>query len=85
MKYVLNGYFAQAYSEGSYNGNTYSASTTTSTGSGQSTNTASGGSLLTNTGFDVALSATFASVIIFSALVIRFWKRPAKKAEGQAS
>lgn len=74
-------YLAQVYGDGSYGSSAYSSSTTT--GTGTTTPAATGGSLLTNTGFDVALSATLACVIIFSAVVVRFWKRPTKATNTQ--
>ncbi len=43
------------------------------------TNPGTGNSMLTNTGFDILASATLAGFIIFAALIIRFWKRPAKQ------
>lgn len=66
--------FAQAYGEGAYGSSTYQNGTVTST-------TTSGGTngTLTDTGFDVLLIATVACVVIFVALLVRFWRRPAKK------
>lgn len=66
--------FAQAYGEGAYGSSTYQNGTVTSTTtSGGGTNGA-----LTDTGFDVLLIATIACVVIFIALLVRFWRRPAK-------
>lgn len=78
MNYVLNT-FGQAYGAGAYGSSTYQNGTTTAAGT-TGTNGTSGA--LTNTGFDLVLAATVACVIIFTALVIRFWKRPRKHAAG---
>ena len=69
--------FAQAYGEGAYGSSTYQDGTIGSS----TTTTASGGTngALTDTGFDVLLIATIACVVIFVALLVRFWRRPAKK------
>lgn len=70
-------YFAQAYGEGTYSSSTYSTQTTTGTGTGSGSGTGtSGGGVLSNTGFDIAAAITLACVIVFAALIIRFWKRP---------
>lgn len=74
-------HFADVYGAGNYNSNVYSSTGQTSTGT---TTTATGGttgsgSPLANTGFDLVLGATVGSVIIFTALVIRFWKRPSRR------
>jgi predicted MFS family arabinose efflux permease len=74
--------FASTYGSGTYNTSTYNGATTTSTGSGSGSS--AGGSVLTNTGFDVILAVTVACLIVFAALVVRFWKRPAKKLAAEA-
>lgn len=72
---MLAFYFASAYGSDTYNSSVYgSASTSTSTGTTTSSN---GGTTLANTGFDLLLAATLASVIVFAALVIRFFRKPA--------
>lgn len=75
MRYT--NYFADVYGAGTYNSESYS-STGTTTSAGAPDGGGSSG-VLANTGFDLILGATIGSVIIFSALVIRIWKRPAKK------
>ena len=85
MKYT-NYYFASTYGSGVYNSSSYqnasstssSTSTPTSTGPTAGTTATSSGGTLANTGFDLLLAATIGSVVIFSALVIKFWKKPAK-------
>lgn len=74
-------YFAEVYGAGTYNSKTYNSSTSTGTSAG----TTGSGSPLANTGFDLMLAATLGSVIIFTALIIRVWKRPAKKSPTQIS
>jgi hypothetical protein len=71
--------FALTYGAGNYGACTYSDSNcattaTTNTSAGSS----SGGGVLTDTGFDVILAVSFACLIIFVALVVRFWKKPKK-------
>ncbi len=66
-------HFADVYGAGTYNNAQYSAagtSTTTSTGSG---------STLVNTGVFVAGFVTLAAVVLLVALMIRVWRRPAKR------
>jgi hypothetical protein len=72
--------FAQAYGACSYGASTYqngSCQTTTTTGG--SSGGSSAGGVLTNTGFDILLIVTLACTIILAAVLVRFWKRPAKK------
>lgn len=82
--YSLPNYFAQAYSAGNYNTLNYqdtssSGGTTGGTGTTGTTGGTTGtGGVLTNTGFDIALISSIACLLIFAALVIRFWKRPAR-------
>lgn len=66
--------FAQAYGEGAYGTSTYQNGTVTSTTTSSGTN-----GNLTDTGFDVLVIATIACLVIFVALLVRFWRRPAKK------
>lgn len=81
MQYYTN-IFAQTYGSGAYGSSTYENGTTVTSGSA-GTSSAGGGSgttgVLTDTGFDILLAVTVACVIVFAALVVRFWKRPAKK------
>src|SRR4051812_44119976 len=86
-------YFSATYGNGTYNTGTYNGAAVTqpqpsanpgapgTTGSGSAAGSATGTSTnpLANTGFDLVLGATLGCLIIFSALVIRFWKRPAKQ------
>mgnify|MGYP001556990770 len=76
MQYYSSYYFASTYGSGTYNTGTYNGATSTSTGSSSS---GSAGGILTNTGFDIVAAITLAFAIVFAALVVRFWKRPAKK------
>ncbi len=76
-------YVAQAYGQGTYGSCTYSATTscTTSSGGGGTSgstagNSSSGG--LVNTGVAVVAFVTLACLIIFVAMVVRFWKRSPK-------
>jgi hypothetical protein len=73
MKYTIFGatYDCGAYGAGNYETSACSAS---STGGSSGNN-----GVLTNTGFDILLIATIAAALIFTALVVRFWRRPAKK------
>jgi hypothetical protein len=82
MKY--NYYLAQAYGSGNYGENTYTGESTV-TGSGTSTSaggtTASGD--LANTGIYVVAIVSIACLIIFIALLVRFFRR--KKNSGHAT
>jgi hypothetical protein len=74
MQYVTN-FFAQAYGACNYGTSSYqNSSCATTAASGGS----SSGGVLTNTGFDIALIVTVACIIALAAVLVRFWKRPAK-------
>lgn len=86
MRYTTN-LLASTYGSCSYGSVTYQATTgsTCASASGGSSAAASGGSLLTDTGFDALLIASVACVIIFVALIIRFWKRPKRQQPAKVS
>ena len=67
--------FGATYDCGTYGAGTFDNGSCATTGGGTSGNS---GASLTNSGFDLILAATVACVIIFTALVIRFWKRSGK-------
>ncbi len=69
---MRNYYFASTYGSGSYNNSTYNGTASTSTGA-DGTSGATG--VLANTGFDVIIAVTLACLIIFIALLVRFWRR----------
>jgi hypothetical protein len=80
--YGSGDYGSQTYegstTTGSSTGSTTGSKTGTTTGAAGTTHTGGGGGggqILTNTGFDLVLAATFACIIIFAALVTRFWKK----------
>lgn len=75
-------YLAQAYGSGDYGNCSYNTSTscTSSSSSGGTAGgtggTSGGGSALTNTGLMIAVFVTIACVILFAAVVVRWWRRP---------
>jgi sugar phosphate permease len=69
MEY-LNKTFAQTYGQGTYGSLSYQTGTVSSS--------SSTGSILTNTGFDILLALTVACVIIFTAIIVNFYRRPKK-------
>jgi len=75
MSYLTN--IASTDGSGNYGSSVYdgASSSTSTTGTGSSSGSAAGGSVLTNTGFDILLAATLACVIIFAALIVKFWKQ----------
>lgn len=73
--YGAGNYNTCTYSNGTCSSTTNTTNTTTTSGSG---NTSGSGGVLTDTGFDVILAVSFACLIIFVALVVRFWKKPRK-------
>lgn len=80
MHYYQYRQLAAAYGQGDYGSDAYNAQSTSGTGGSTTTGANSGGSsVLTNTGFDIALIVVIACVVVFVALIVRFWKRPAKK------
>lgn len=64
-------YFAQSYGQGNYSSCSYNDSTSCSTSGGSSSS-----GTLTNTGTMVLLVVSVACLIIFVALIVRFWRRP---------
>lgn len=72
-------YGSCAYGSGQFDNATQTCATGTSGGTG-----GSGGGVLTNTGFDILLVATLACVVVLTAVVVRFVRRPAKKATPEA-
>lgn len=75
--YAVQG-FAQTYSESSYGNSTYGTSSTTNTTTGTSAGSSSG--TLTNTGMVVSAVVAIACLVIFAALLVRFWRKPARAA-----
>lgn len=87
--YTIN--FAQAYGESTYGACTYNDTTScatsgggSSSGSGNGTGTSTGassgsGGTLTNTGIMVIGFVAVACLIIFAALVVRIWRRGARR------
>lgn len=65
--YIATTYDCGAYGSSSYSSTASVCATTTST---------PGNSVLTNTGFDVLIGVTVACVLVFAALVVRFWRKP---------
>jgi hypothetical protein len=77
MTYYTN-IFAQTYGAGTYGSSTYQSGTTTATGK---VAPGTSGGVLTNTGFDILLAVTLACAIVFMALTVRLWRKPAQKNE----
>lgn len=74
--------FGQAYGESSYGDCVYNnteACNETGTGTGSGADTNGSGGQLTDTGFMLLIIATIACVILFAALIIRIWRRPARQ------
>jgi len=83
MKHYTISTLASTYGSCNYGGDQYdqngactSGTGTTTGGSSNSGGSSAGG--LANTGFDIALAASLACVIIFCALMVRFFRRPAQ-------
>ena len=76
-KYYIISYLGSTYGSGSYNTSTYNGASQTQTGSGTGATSGAAGStgVLANTGFDVLAAVTFACFLLFTALIVRFWKR----------
>lgn len=68
-------YFAQAYGQGTYSSCNYNDSVSCTTSGGSGSGSSSSGTL-TNTGIMVLLIVSIACLIIFIALIVRFWRRP---------
>jgi hypothetical protein len=77
--YFASAYGSCAYGNGQFDNATQTCASGTAGGAG-----ASGGGVLTNTGFDILLVATLACAIALTAVVVRFVRRPAKKAAPEA-
>lgn len=76
MRVYTTPYFAEVYGHGAYSSCDYNQ-TSCSTSAGGSSSGA-GGSLV-DTGTVVVAVVTVACLIIFASLLVRFWRRPAKK------
>jgi len=74
MQYIT--YLATVYGQGAYNSSTYQDG---------GTGSVSSGGLLTNTGFDILLIVTLACSLAFLALLVRFWRRPAKRTQNPSA
>lgn len=76
--YGSSSYGTNQYQSGASTGSTVTSGGTGTTGSSANggTTTAGGHGVLTDTGFDILAAGALACLIIFAALVIRFWKRP---------
>lgn len=68
---MKNYYIAATYGSGSYDSATYGGNTTSSTGTSGTGTTGQ----LADTGFGVLAFVTVACLIIFVALLVRFWRR----------
>lgn len=66
--------FAYSYNAGSYGGSAYATGSNTSSAQNANQGATANGTL-SNTGFDILAVVTIACVIIFAALLIRFWRR----------
>jgi hypothetical protein len=76
--YVLPGTtLADVYGAGSFGDCAYNSATSCS--SSGSSSGSSGSGTLANTGIAVAAILTLACMIALAAIVVRFWRRPAKK------
>ena len=74
MSTLLLSLFAANYGSNAYDTSTYGGTTT------QTTTGAAGGGL-TNTGIAIASFVTIACVVLLVAVLIRFWRRPAKSVD----
>jgi hypothetical protein len=75
MHNILLTVFAAAYGSNPYDTSTYGGSTT------QTTTGAAAGGGLTNTGIAIASFVTIACLVLLVAVIIRFWRRPAKNVD----
>lgn len=76
---VVHPNIAVAYGQGAYGGCTYDATgsctTTAGTSTGSGRGSAPAGGTLADTGISIAIITTIACLIIFVALLVRFWRR----------
>jgi hypothetical protein len=75
----MESYFASTYGSGTYESSTYNGSTTSTTTGATTTSSTTGSGVLTDTGFDVILAMSLAVAIIFVALIVKIWHRPARQ------
>jgi len=79
--------FADAYGANNYGNGTYACNSQQTSGTGCAAGTSTGGSSsspLANTGILVALIVGVACLLLLIAVLVRFWRRPAKKAQEPA-
>jgi hypothetical protein len=80
MKYYSST-FASVYGSCTYGNSQFdNNSSCTTTAAGSTDTGSSAGGLLANTGFDFLLVATIVCVVAFTALVVRFLRKPARPA-----
>jgi len=79
MRAYTTPYFAEVYGQGSYNTCNYNKTNCSTATGGNGSSSGSGG--LVDTGMAVAVIITVACVLVLVALLVRFWRRPAKKPE----
>jgi hypothetical protein len=78
MRAYTTSYFADVYGHSTYGSCDYNQ-TNCSTAAGGSTGSGSGSGGLVDTGMAIAVIVTAACLIIFVSLLVRFWRRPARK------
>ncbi len=74
---------ADVYSSGTYGSGEYSCSATDRTTCGTAGSTGSGS--LTNTGIEIGIVLTFTCLIVFVAILVRFWRRQPKTVPQEAA
>jgi hypothetical protein len=86
MNIVVNAFlnFAQAYGSGTYGSTAYGNGTSAGANAGAATGgsgvASQGANGLVNTGFALVAVVTIACLIIFSALLVRFWRHKSSPA-----
>ncbi len=78
MRGYTTSYFADVYGHGSYGSCNYDQTNCSTSAGGSGSGSGSGGSLV-DTGTVLVVVVTVACLIIFASLLVRFWRRPAKK------
>jgi len=77
---LILSFIASVYGSGNYNANNYNG--TNAVAGGTTDGTTGGG--LTNTGIAIGLIVGVSAAILLVAMIVRIWKRPARKQESES-
>lgn len=81
MKLYTIPYLADVYGQGAYGSCDYNQTSCSTSGGSSQNGSSNGGGSLVDTGTVVVLIVAIACALVVAGLLVRFWRRPAKKPE----